>query len=49
MFDITSRSRETGDVYQLTDPEDLAAYQREISNYNYMHGGEVNGPGDRHF
>jgi len=45
MFDITSRSRETGDVYQLTDPEDLAAYQREISNYNYMHGGEVHGPG----
>lgn len=45
MFDITSRSRETGNVYQLTDPEDLAAYQREISNYNYMHGGEVHGPG----
>jgi hypothetical protein len=45
MFDITSRSRETGDVYQLTDPDDLAAYQREISDYRYMHGGEVNGPG----
>jgi hypothetical protein len=45
MFDITARSRETGDVYQLTDPEDLAAYQREISDFSYYHGGEVNGPG----
>jgi hypothetical protein len=46
MFDITARSRETGDVYQLTEPEDLAAYQREISDYNYYEGGgEVNGPG----
>jgi len=45
MFDITARSRETGDVYQLTDPEDLADYRREISDFNYYHGGEVNGPG----
>jgi len=44
MFDITARSRD-GDVYQLNDPEDLAAYQREISNFNYMDGGEVTGPG----
>ena len=45
MFDITARSRETGDVYQLNDPEDLAEYRREISDFNYYHGGEVNGPG----
>ena len=45
MFDITARSRETGDVYQLTDPEDLADYRREISDFNYYHGGEVEGPG----
>jgi len=45
MFDITARSRETGDVYQLTDPEDLADYRREISDFNYYHGGEVTGPG----
>ena len=44
MFDITARSRD-GEVYQLNDPEDLAAYQREISNFNYMDGGEVTGPG----
>jgi hypothetical protein len=45
MFDITARSRETGDVYQLNDPEDLAEYRREISDFNYYHGGEVEGPG----
>ena len=45
MFDITARSRESGDVYQLTEPEDLEAYRREISDFNYYHGGEVNGPG----
>lgn len=45
MFNITARSRETGDVYQLTDPGDLADYRREISDFNYYHGGEVNGPG----
>jgi len=45
MFDFTARSRETGDVYQLNDPEDLADYRREISDFNYMHGGEVTGPG----
>jgi len=41
MFDFTARSRETGDVYQLTDPEDLAAYRREISDFNYKSGGSV--------
>ena len=53
MFDITARSRETGDVYQLTDPKDLADYRREISDFSYgrdpevrlYHGGEVEGPG----
>ena len=53
MFDITARSRETGDVYQLNDPEDLAEYRREISDFSYgrdpqvrlYHGGEVTGPG----
>ena len=52
MFDITARSRD-GEVYQLNDPEDLAAYQREISDFNYGRdreitlnsGGEVTGPG----
>jgi len=41
MFDITARSRETGDVYQLTDPEDLADYRREISDFSYRRGGSV--------
>jgi hypothetical protein len=45
LFDFTARSRETGDVYQLNDPEDLADYRREISDFNYYHGGEVEGPG----
>lgn len=45
MFDITARSRETGEVLQLTDPDDLAVYERETSDFNYYHGGEVNGPG----
>jgi len=52
MFDITARSRD-GEVYQLNDPEDLAAYQREISDFDYGRdreitlnsGGEVTGPG----
>jgi hypothetical protein len=41
MFDFTARSRETGDVYQLNDPEDLADYRREISDFNYNRGGSV--------
>ena len=41
MFDITARSRETGDVYQLNDPEDLADYRREISDFSYRRGGSV--------
>ena len=44
MFAITSRSQD-GDVYQLTDPEDLEAYRREITDFNYGSGGEVTGPG----
>ena len=44
MFDITSRSRETGDTLFLTDPEDLARYKKELSE-PFMHGGEVHGPG----
>jgi hypothetical protein len=41
LFDFTARSRETGDVYQLNDPEDLADYRREISDFNYKSGGSV--------
>lgn len=44
MFDITSRSRETGDTLFLTNPEDLARYKKELSE-PFMHGGEVTGPG----
>ena len=41
MFDITARSRETGEVLQLTDPDDLAVYERETSDFNYKSGGSV--------
>lgn len=44
MFDITSRSRETGETLFLTDPEDLAQYKKELSE-PFLHGGEVHGPG----
>ena len=39
MFDFTARSRETGEVYQLNDPEDLADYRREISDFSYRRPG----------
>ena len=51
MFDITSRSRDEDRTLFLTDPEDLAQYQRELAGSPFMppisrmHGGEVNGPG----
>lgn len=35
LFDFTARSRDTGEVYQLNDPEDLADYRREISDFSY--------------
>ena len=51
MFDITSRSRDEDRTLFLTDPEDLAQYQRELAGSPFMppisrmHGGEVHGPG----
>tara|TARA_A100001515_G_C4541232_1_gene200269 strand:+ start:84 stop:872 length:789 start_codon:yes stop_codon:yes gene_type:complete len=51
MFDITSRSRDEDRTLFLTDPEDLAQYQRELAGTPFMppisrmHGGEVHGPG----
>ena len=51
MFDITSRSRDQDRTLFLTDPEDLAQYQRELAGSPFMppisrmHGGEVHGPG----
>jgi hypothetical protein len=52
MFDITSRSRDEDRTLFLTDPEDLAQYQKELAGdpvvlppMPLMHGGEVHGPG----
>jgi hypothetical protein len=51
MFDITSRSRDEDRTLFLTDPEDLAQYQKELAGSSFMppisrmHGGEVHGPG----
>ena len=51
MFDITSRSRDQDRTLFLTDPEDLAQYQRELAGSPFlppisrMHGGEEHGPG----
>ena len=46
MFDITTRSRDTGETLFLTDPGDRAQYERELATVRpFYHGGEVEGPG----
>ena len=46
MFDITTRSRDTGETLFLTDPEDRAQYEKELATVRpFYHGGEVEGPG----
>jgi len=46
MFDITTRSRDTGETLFLTDPGDRARYERELRTTRpFYHGGEVEGPG----
>ena len=46
MFDITTRSRDTGETLFLTDPGDRAQYEKELATVRpFYHGGEVEGPG----